>query len=103
MCCDLTIKNSNVQPHSIVPAAKIESLSSSNVLVGLQINPEVRIASCLVQAVLTFSITEMSGAGKVISEYTDNYQLEDFSIPYSDFFVAQQWYKRYAIQLIILS
>ena len=95
MSCDLTIKNTNIQPHFIVPASKIDPESSSNILVGLQINPDIRLTACLVQGVLNFTIKEVNpSTGKVISEYNDNYQLEDFNIAFSEFFVGTQWFKR---------
>ena len=41
--CDLTIKNPDIKVHQIVPAAKIEFDTTSNVLIGLKINPDRKV------------------------------------------------------------
>ena len=54
----------------------------------------MRLAAGPVSGVLTFTVKEINKAnGKVISEYTDDSPLEDFTISYNDFFVPVQWYK----------
>jgi hypothetical protein len=76
-----------------VPAAVIEPEGASNVLVGVHVNPELRLVSSTVSSIMHFGVKEMKG-GKVVSSYNDEYQLEDFTIAYSEYFTPTNWCKK---------
>ena len=70
----MTAKNPNLQVHTIVPALNIEPESASNVLVGLHMNPKLRLISTSISTIMHFGVRETNlSTGKVISDYTDEY------------------------------
>ncbi|CAD8045387.1 unnamed protein product [Paramecium sonneborni] len=86
---ELTIKNQNLQFERIVPAKQIQPQCVSNILVGLQFNPNLRLVQSNIQSILTFTVNENG------TSYQDEYQTEDFMITYSDFFLPIQWFKKF--------
>lgn len=41
-----------------------------------------------------FRVRETNPSGKVISDYTDEYQLEDFYLTYNEYFTPVNWCKK---------
>lgn len=97
---ELNIKNNDqLQVVTIIPATQIDFDSSANSLIGLQINPDIKMVQTQIECVMNFTVKEINlSTEKVITQYQDDYQLEDFGIYYRDFLVAEDVKNKFQIE-----
>jgi len=81
---DLQFDTDDLKTMQIISINQIKTNDTSSVFVTVAKNPEFKIIIANVSSFLKFRIAEFSGNTKV-SEYDDEYQLEDFSITVSDY------------------
>lgn len=71
---ELTIKSENIQEDQTVPALQIDPNTTSNILVGLQFNSELKLAASSIQTIMKFTVKELNATNdKVISTYDDEF------------------------------
>ncbi|KAL4445701.1 hypothetical protein ABPG74_006252 [Tetrahymena malaccensis] len=80
----LDLNNENIQVEKIVAATEIKEEEASNIFVALARNPEFKVIAFSSQCFLTFQVQDIGANGKVISEYADEYQLDDVQVTISD-------------------
>lgn len=84
---ELQLSSENIKLAHIINAPEIKPLNTSNILVGLAKNPELKLISSTVATVFKYEANEINlSTNAIISSYEDEFFFEEFDINLGDYF-----------------